>query len=152
MNISEYQKKAMVTCMPSCHNEAYMLHNLIGEVGETCEKIVDAAKLDEDNNCVIDDWLQFVQLAQRFGKRAKRLRKEESSSLEIDANEIRLELSDISNEAQEEIKKELGDILWQLSGLCSVLKIDLEDVARTNLEKLASRKRRGVIDGNGDNR
>lgn len=152
MNFKEYQTKAMVTCMPSCYNEAYMLHNLIGEVGETCEKIIDAAKLDEDNNCVIDDWLQFVQLAQRLGKRAKRLRKEESSSLEIDANEIRLELSDISNEAREEIKKELGDILWQLSGLCSVMNFDLEDVARTNLEKLASRKRRGVIDGNGDNR
>jgi hypothetical protein len=29
---------------------------------------------------------------------------------------------------------------------------DLEDVAQGNLDKLASRKQRGVIDGNGDNR
>lgn len=152
MNFKEYQRQAMVTCMPSSHNEAYMLHNLIGEVGETCEKIVDAAKLDEDNNSIIGDWLHFVLMAERFGNRAKRLRKEESTSLEIDANEIRCELFDISHEAREEIKKELGDILWQLSGLCSVMNFDLEDVARTNLEKLASRKRRGVIDGNGDNR
>nr|CAI9751227.1 hypothetical protein WMHIBSEC_WMHIBSEC_CDS_0051 [Caudoviricetes sp.]CAI9751786.1 hypothetical protein AZFZUZMX_AZFZUZMX_CDS_0051 [Caudoviricetes sp.] len=28
----------------------------------------------------------------------------------------------------------------------------LEDVAKLNLEKLASRQQRGVIDGNGDNR
>jgi hypothetical protein len=28
----------------------------------------------------------------------------------------------------------------------------LEDVAKSNLEKLASRKQRGVIDGEGDNR
>ena len=29
---------------------------------------------------------------------------------------------------------------------------DLEDVAQGNLDKLASRQQRGVIDGNGDNR
>ena len=53
---------------------------------------------------------------------------------------------------QDELKKEAGDILWQLSGLCHVMGWDLEDVARQNLQKLASRKERGVIDGDGDNR
>ncbi len=52
----------------------------------------------------------------------------------------------------EELKKEAGDILWQLSGLCSVMGWSLEDVAQQNLDKLASRKQRNVIDGNGDNR
>lgn len=47
---------------------------------------------------------------------------------------------------------EAGDILWQLSGLCEVMGWRLEDVAKANLEKLASRKQRGVIDGEGDNR
>lgn len=51
-----------------------------------------------------------------------------------------------------ELMKEAGDILWQLSGLCKVMGWSLEDVARSNLEKLASRQRRGVIDGEGDNR
>ena len=46
---------------------------------------------------------------------------------------------------------EAGDILWQLSGLCSVMGWPLEDIAQANLDKLASRKR-NVIDGNGDNR
>lgn len=50
------------------------------------------------------------------------------------------------------VKGELGDVFWQLSGLCKVLSFTLEDVAQSNLEKLASRKQRGVIDGNGDNR
>lgn len=36
--------------------------------------------------------------------------------------------------------------------LCSVMGWDLEKIAKMNLEKLASRKNRGVIDGNGDNR
>lgn len=51
-----------------------------------------------------------------------------------------------------ELMKEAGDILWQLSGLCHVMGWKLEDVAQQNLEKLASRKERGLIDGNGDNR
>ena len=50
------------------------------------------------------------------------------------------------------LSKELGDILWQLSGLCHVLGFSLEDVARQNLEKLADRQKRHVIDGNGDER
>jgi NTP pyrophosphatase (non-canonical NTP hydrolase) len=51
-----------------------------------------------------------------------------------------------------ELMKEAGDMLWQLSGLCYVMGWTLEDVAKSNLGKLASRKQRGVIDGEGDNR
>ena len=50
----------------------------------------------------------------------------------------------------EELKKEAGDILWQLSGLCSVMGWNLEDVAQENLDKLAARKEAGTIDGCGD--
>ena len=52
----------------------------------------------------------------------------------------------------EDLRAEAGDILWQLSGLCEIMGWKLEDVAQGNLDKLASRKQRGVIDGNGDNR
>lgn len=52
----------------------------------------------------------------------------------------------------DELMKEAGDILWQLTGLCKVMGWTLEVVAKGNLEKLASRAKRGVIDGNGDNR
>ena len=52
----------------------------------------------------------------------------------------------------EELMKEAGDILWQLSGLCEVMGWKLEDVAQQNLQKLASRKERGKIAGEGDNR
>lgn len=51
-----------------------------------------------------------------------------------------------------ELMKEAGDILWQLSGLCEVMGWKLEDVAQQNLRKLASRKERGKIAGEGDNR
>ena len=50
----------------------------------------------------------------------------------------------------EALKLEAGDILWQLSGLCTALGWSLEDVAQANLDKLAARKMAGTIDGNGD--
>ena len=50
----------------------------------------------------------------------------------------------------EELQKEAGDILWQLSGLCTVMGWSLEDIAQMNLDKLAARKAAGTIDGNGD--
>jgi NTP pyrophosphatase (non-canonical NTP hydrolase) len=49
-----------------------------------------------------------------------------------------------------ELAKEAGDVLWQLSGLCTVMGWSLEDVAQMNLDKLAARKAAGTIDGNGD--
>lgn len=58
----------------------------------------------------------------------------------------------IDDELEEAMKLEAGDVLQQLAGLCSVMGWDLEEIAQMNLDKLASRKQRGVIDGNGDNR
>ena len=47
--------------------------------------------------------------------------------------------------------KELGDILWFVARLAKdVLKMNLEDVAMLNLEKLRDRAKRGVIKGDGD--
>lgn len=58
----------------------------------------------------------------------------------------------IDHERKTAIIKELGDVLWFVAELCTVLGVDMNDVAQTNLDKLASRKERGVIHGNGDNR
>lgn len=48
--------------------------------------------------------------------------------------------------------KEVGDVLWFVSLLSARIGLSLEDIAMMNLNKLASRQERGVIDGNGDNR
>ncbi len=58
----------------------------------------------------------------------------------------------ISEETKEELKKELGDVLWYASQIASELKISLNDVAENNIDKLQSRLKRGVIGGSGDNR
>ncbi len=52
----------------------------------------------------------------------------------------------------ENIKKELGDVLWYLAVLAKTLGLSLEDVAAHNLEKLRNRRERGVIGGSGDHR
>lgn len=53
---------------------------------------------------------------------------------------------------KQEIKKELGDVLWYVSQIASELGLSLEDVASENIKKLFSRLKRGKINGNGDNR
>lgn len=121
LTLSEYQQKAMTTCMPSSENFSYMFLNLVGEVGEFASKV---AKQIRKGNMVISE-----------------------NALYIEKGKI-LEVTD--SFVCQELKKEAGDILWQLSGLCTIMGWDLEDVGLTNLEKLAARKAIGTIDGDGD--
>lgn len=58
----------------------------------------------------------------------------------------------ITEEDIDGIKKELGDVLWYIALLAHSLNIELDDVVELNVEKLASRKARGVQKGQGDNR
>ena len=58
----------------------------------------------------------------------------------------------MSDEKRGEIKKELGDVLWYVAQLSTELGLALGDVAQGNLDKLASRKERGVLHSEGDNR
>lgn len=55
-------------------------------------------------------------------------------------------------EKRDEIVKEMGDVLWYLSQLASELDVSFDVVAERNIEKLASRKERGVLNSEGDNR
>ena len=59
---------------------------------------------------------------------------------------------DFSVEKRLEIAKELGDVLWYISTLANDLGYTLEEISELNNRKLSSRKERGVISGNGDNR
>ncbi len=52
----------------------------------------------------------------------------------------------------DDIRLELGDVLWYISQLASELNLSLDDIAEANLAKLASRVARDVISGSGDRR
>ena len=121
MELNMYQEQAMETCMPTCDNISYMLLNLVGEVGEFSSKI------------------------------AKGIRKGE---MIITENALCLDSKQFTKESLERLDESLmaeaGDILWELSGLCTVMGWDLEKVAEYNLKKLSERKMNGTIAGNGD--
>lgn len=65
---------------------------------------------------------------------------------------IRDDNSKVTKEKREELKKELGDVLWYMVQIATELKIPLENIARFNLDKLISRFKRGKIHGSGDDR
>ena len=89
------------------------------------------------------------EVGELVGKVAKAVRKEE---IMLEQNDIFY--NDSHPAAGAELYKgiigELGDVLWFVSGICSVLGLSLEDVADANLAKLAERKKNGTIIGNGD--
>lgn len=51
-----------------------------------------------------------------------------------------------------EITKELGDVLWMVARIADDMGITLQDIVDMNVDKLESRKTRGVLQGSGDNR
>ena len=72
------------------------------------------------------------------------------------ANKIQKVIRDdggiMSGLKKEEIKKELGDVLWYISQIATELGLSLDSVAKLNIEKLKSRLERNKISGSGDNR
>lgn len=65
---------------------------------------------------------------------------------------IRDKNSVITEEDKVELAKELGDVLWYLAVFAHDLGVPLDQIAQQNLDKLQSRKARGVLGGSGDNR
>lgn len=90
----------------------------------------------------------------RYMEKALGLAGETGEVLEIIKKMIRDKdgVFETAPEDHEKLKKELGDVLWYLSALAFYNDIKLEDIAKTNIEKLASRQRRDKIRGSGDNR
>lgn len=131
MSLRRYQEQAMTTCMESSDNFSYMFLNLVGEVGEFASKV---AKGIRKGHCSIG---LEPNIADAY-----------DTANETTANELWQFFG--MEERLEELKKEAGDVLWQLSGLCSVMGWSLDDIAQMNLDKLAARKKEGTIEGNGD--
>jgi NTP pyrophosphatase (non-canonical NTP hydrolase) len=50
------------------------------------------------------------------------------------------------------MQKEVGDVLWQVAGLSTVMGWSLADIASQNLKKLAARQTNNTLNGEGDNR
>lgn len=72
------------------------------------------------------------------------------------ANKVKKILRDqngeISDHDRDVLSAELGDVLWYVAQLATQLDVSLDAVANRNLAKLASRQKRGVLAGSGDDR
>lgn len=53
---------------------------------------------------------------------------------------------------REQVKKESGDLIWEICALLTELGLTLEEVMEDNLAKLRDRAARNVIHGSGDSR
>ncbi len=92
---------------------------------------------DKDNNFIYP----VLGLAGESGEVAEKIKKV-----------LRDKGGEVDEEVRENIKKELGDVLWYISQIATELKIKLDDIAQGNIKKLQSRKSREVLHGDGDDR
>ena len=58
----------------------------------------------------------------------------------------------LTETVKEAIALELSDVAWYMAVLSHELGFTLEEIFQKNIDKLASRKERGVLQGSGDNR
>lgn len=126
MEFNEYQKRSRETAIypdKDC-NLVYPALKLAGEAGEVAEKI---GKLMRDKGYKVGTPWDFFN-----GGGLSSL----TETVEWEDNMI----------------KELGDVLWYISALATEIGVNLDWVAQRNIQKLNSRQARGVLGGSGDNR
>lgn len=130
MNFNEYQKKA--------HETAQYPENLFDISQWGWNGIVNV----ESKTTPKLNWIYpALGLAGESGKLLNKLKKI-----------IRDKNGQIDLETREQLRSELGDILWYVSELAGVLDCDLDMIARNNIGKLALRALENKIKGSGDNR
>jgi NTP pyrophosphatase (non-canonical NTP hydrolase) len=102
---------------------------------------------------------EYQQQAKEFGKYPKEGDKPELMYLALgltgESGEIAEKIKKFYRDGsldRDSLAKELGDVLWYLSQLSFHISWDLQAIAYKNIEKLSSRKERGVLGGSGDDR
>lgn len=124
----------MSTCMDTSHNISYMALGLMGEVGEFMSKIAKGIRKNE------------YYIGQRIEGNLMY-----PSDNDLHINRLKIKTAE-AEEKDDALKAELGDILWFCAGIAEVMGWSLEEVAQGNVDKLADRQQRGVINGDGDKR
>ena len=121
MNVLEYQNKAHAFAAYG-DNAMYPVLGLAEEAGEVCGKIA-----------------KFIRKHEGIDPMTARYELENKVTVTDDELKFRKDLS-----------KELGDVLWMVAELCTVYGLDMGEVMAENIEKLADRKDKGLIIGEGD--
>lgn len=123
MDLNEYQKKAMTFAKFSSND--YPFAGLAEETGEVMGKLAKAQRKWEMCQESVIENIQYGDAA--F-------------------------MSEQEVELYNDLKKELGDVLWMVQACASVLSMSLDGIATANIEKLTGRLERNTICGSGDER
>ena len=91
-------------------------------------------------------------LAGEAGEVADKIKKIKRGDFSLEKFDTCEERTAALEEYKMEIAKELGDVLWYISAVADDLGVGLDVIAQSNLDKLASRMDRGMLEGSGDNR
>lgn len=130
MDANEYQKIAHTFVTPGANCHEYALHGLVEEVGEVVGKF---AKYKRRN-------VSSPRPTMSLGMAGK-------IGLFSDSD-----LRDEDRKFLRGMEKEIGDVCWMVAELCTQYGLKLDRVMQRNIAKLADRKARGVIVGEGDAR
>ncbi len=138
MDFSIYQQQAKTTAIYPTISE--LVARALIEAGdpETAAKVKTALELTDLNS---NPYYAILGLAGESGEMANKIKKV-----------MRDKVGEISPEIDDALKGELGDVLWYVAAIANEMKWDLSQIAQANLDKLFSRKERGVLSGSGDKR
>lgn len=161
ITFSNYQREAMKFCLKSCKNEDYFKFGLQAEMHELLAKIegmrAKTIRGDYEGNAdklakkrkEIRDEIGDVAWFLALGCELQKMKFATMSKLPVHYNRgLSMYYSHLSIYVPAEIK----DVVMVLKRICREMNIKLSDALRANIAKLASRKARGKIQGDGDER
>ena len=147
MDFAEYQERAYSTCTPSCYTDIYLDLGYLSEVGELAGKLAKRVRgdvvPDEDIIGEVGDVAWMIAIKARLHKR----------KININDIDIDFEFAKLPEFMNKLAELESNDVrMAAIVVLSERLGLDFSSCLLANNEKLASRKARGKINGNGDDR
>lgn len=165
MELNDRQRQQLSTCMPSCRNIAYPSLGLVEEIGEYIQKLIYMITWNKDFPAKEKDHLLFLLNGIATNAYAVgRLNKEVRHGTYPQPFMLKeFEEEHICIERTEALQKELGDIDWMVNAahFYSVncdgtdptspnAPMTAQMMADQNYAKLAERRLKNTIDGQGD--
>ena len=161
VTIENYQQLAMRTCLPTSMNSGYATQNFLAEYFELLAKIKsmyakeirDGADFDAEKHInKIKDELGdcYWQLALCCQLKGLKFSEEFKAESIYPSTDCRIDLKRVKNLeiCRQWIFRQFGYVNYILNEL----DFDILDILQRNIDKLASRKERGVLKGSGDDR
>lgn len=174
MNFNEYQQQALSTAIyPLSRELDYTILGLTSETGELIEAHMSGLQenvLSELGDCfwyvaaVADAMKLPLEYIANFSEekvypksqylpiRIFEIAAESSKLAGVLKKAIRDNDGYMSDASTEKVKFSLYRLLWLMDSLCRWYGVSRASVMGKNLDKLSDRKRRGVLQGSGDNR